>query len=195
VTSPAAAPTRGRRLYAPSVLGLLVAGGVAWVALGRTWASTRLAPQGLPPADVVVTGRDVAPLAAALAVVVVTAALAVLATRGRGRWVVGVLVVLLGVGGAVLSVLGGTGDGSRDALVGAAEQSPAFTGEDLGRVATSPWPFVAAGGFVVAALLGALVVRHGRGWPGMSGRYDAPSRRPVVEDPWKALDEGRDPTV
>ncbi len=195
MTSPAAAPTRGRRLYAPSVLGLLVAGGVAWVALGRTWASTRLAPQGLPPADVVVTGRDVAPLAAALAVVVVTAALAVLATRGRGRWVVGVLVVALGVGGAVLSVLGGTGDGSRDALLAAAEKSPAFTGGGLGRVATSPWPFVAAAGFAVAALLGAVVVRHGRAWPGMSGRYDAPSRRPVVEDPWKALDEGRDPTV
>ncbi len=77
----------------------------------------------------------------------------------------------------------------------AAEQSPAFTGGGLGRVATSPWPFVAAGGFAVAALLGAVVVRHGRAWPGMSGRYDAPSRRPVVEDPWKALDEGRDPTV
>lgn len=194
MTSPVAAGP-GRRLYAPTVLGLLVAGGVAWLALGRTWASTRLDPQGLPPADVVVTGRDVAPLAAALAVVVVTAALAVLATRGRGRWVVGVLVVLLGLGGAVLSVLGGTGGGAHDALTSAAEQSPAFTGQDLGRITTSPWPFVAAGAFALAALLGLVVLRHGRSWPGMSGRYDAPSRRPVVEDPWKALDEGRDPTM
>lgn len=193
--TPPVAPAPGRRLYAPVVLGLLVTGGAAWLALGRTWASTRLAPRGLPPADVVVTGRDVAPLAAALAVVVVTAALAVLATRGRGRLVVGVLVVLLGVGGAVLSVLGATGSGARDALSAAAEQSPAFTGQGLGSIGATPWPYVAAAAFVLAALLGAVVVRYGRTWPGMSGRYDAPTRRPVAEDPWKALDEGRDPTL
>jgi len=183
----------GRRLYVPVVLGLLAVGGLTWLALGRTWAGTRLAPAGLPPDTVVVTGRDVAPLAAALAVVVVTAALAVLATRGRGRLVVGLFVVLVGLGGAVVCLVA-----SADVeapLSAAAEQSPAFTGQDLGAISTSPWSWVAAGGFLLAAGLGAVTARHGRSWPAMSGRYEAPSRSRVDDDPWKALDEGRDPTL
>lgn len=183
----------GRRLYAPVVLGLLAVGGLTWLALGRTWASTRLAPTGLPPDTIVVTGRDVAPLAAALAVVVVTAALAVLATRGRGRLVVGLFVVVLGLGGsAVCLVSAADVDAS---LSSAAEQSPAFTGQDLGGVSRSSWSYVAAAGFLLATGLGAVTVRHGRSWPAMSGRYDAPSRSRVDDDPWKALDEGRDPTL
>lgn len=182
----------GRRLYAPTVLGLLAAGGLAWLALGRTWASTRLAPAGLPPDTVEVTGRDVAPLAAALAVVVVTAALAVLATRGRGRLVVGLFVVVVGLGGATLSLTAADAD---QALSTAAEQSPAFTGQDLADVSTTAWPYAAAAGFLVAVALGGVTLRHGRAWPAMSGRYDAPSRAQVDDDPWKALDEGRDPTL
>jgi uncharacterized membrane protein (TIGR02234 family) len=175
------------------VLGLLATGGLAWVALGRTWATTTLRPDGLPPDTVAATGRDAVPLAAALAVVLVTAALAVLATRGRGRLVVGVLVVVLGAVGAVLSVAS-AGAGT-DALRSAAEQSPAYTGQALADVGRTAWPWVSGAGFAVAALLGLVVVRCGRAWPGMSGRYEAPSRRSVEDDPWKALDEGRDPTV
>lgn len=183
----------GRRLYAPTVLGLLAVGGLTWLALGRTWASARLAPAGLPPDTVAVTGRDVAPLAAALAVVVVTAALAVLATRGRGRLVVGLLVVLVGIGGAAVCLLASADvDAS---LSSAAEQSPAFTGQDLGAISTTPWSWAAAGGFLLATGLGAVTVRYGRSWPAMSGRYEAPSRSRVDDDPWKALDEGRDPTL
>lgn len=184
---------RGRRLYAPTVLGLLATGGLAWLALGRTWARTTLRPDGLPPDSVVATGRDAVPLAAALAVVVVTAALAVLATRGRGRLVVGALVVLLGGTGAALCLL--SGQAGTDALRAAAEQSPAFTGQALGDVARTAWSWAAAVGFGVTALLGLVVLRYGRSWPGMSGRYEAPSRHIAVEDPWKVLDEGRDPTA
>ncbi len=185
-------PSRGRRLYGPVVLGLLAAGGVAWLALGRTWARTTLRPDGLPPDTVVVTGRDAVPLAAALAVVVVAAALAVLATRGRGRLVVGVLVVALGVVGAWLSLAAGSA--VDDAARAAAEQSPAFTGQALGDLDATAWPVLSGAGFAAATLLGAVVLRHGRSWPGLSGRYEAPSRR-VDDDPWKALDEGRDPTL
>lgn len=192
-SAPDGRPTRGRRLYAPTVLGLLAAGGVAWFALGRVWGRTTLSPDGLPADTVEVTGRDAVPLAAALAVVVVTVALAVLATRGRGRQVVGVLAVLLGVAGAWLALDAGTA--SEDAVAAAAEQSPAYTGEAPDTMELTAWPWLAGAGFGASAVLGAGVVRYGRGWPGLSGRYERPSSRRVDDDPWKALDEGRDPTV
>jgi uncharacterized membrane protein (TIGR02234 family) len=184
--------SRGRRLYAPVVLGLLAVGGGTWLSLGRTWGRTTLRPDGLPPDTVSVTGRDAVPLAAALAVVVVAAALAVLATRGRGRLVVGALVLVLGVVGAWQSFA--SASAIDDAARAAAEQSPAFTGQALGDVATTVWPWASGAGFVLAGLVGLVVLRHGRSWPGLSGRYEAPSRR-VDDDPWKALDDGRDPTL
>lgn len=183
---------RGRRLYAPAVLGLLAVGGLTWLALGRTWARATLRPEGLPPDTLEVTGRDAVPLAAALAVVVVAAALAVLATRGRGRLVVGALVVLVGVAGAALSFV--SGSAVDDALTAAARQSPAFTGQALPDATRTPWGLASGAGFVATVLLGLVVLRHGRSWPGLSGRYEAPSRRDD-EDPWRMLDDGRDPTV
>lgn len=192
-SAPDGRPTRGRRLYAPTVLGLLATGGTAWLTLGRVWARATLSPDGLPADTVEVTGRDTVPLAAALAVVVVTVALAVLATRGRGRQVVGVLAVLLGVAGAWLAL--GAGTASEDAVAAAAEQSPAYTGQAPDAVELTAWPWLAGAAFGASAVLGAGVVRYGRGWPGLSGRYERPSVRRVDDDPWKALDEGRDPTV
>ena len=67
-------------------------------------------------------------------------------------------------------------------------------GQALGDVDATVWPVLSGAGFAAATLLGVVVLRHGRSWPGLSGRYEAPSRR-VDDDPWKALDEGRDPTL
>ncbi len=187
-----------RRLYVPVVLGLLAAGGLAFLALGRTWERARVAADGLPSDIVRVSGSDAYPLAAALALVVVTGSIAVLATGGRVRRAVGVLVVLA-AGGAIISLL----DGRRaleSAIGDAVTESPAYTG--AGSVARSGtswdfWTFVA---FAVAAALGAVVVALAPRWPTMSGRYDAPSSTPAPAAPrteadiWKALDEGRDPT-
>lgn len=188
------AAARSTRLLGPVVLGLVALGGLAWLATGRTWARVDLATQGLPPDTVEATGRDAAPLAAALAIVVLTSALAVLATRGRVRRAIGVLVVLLGLGGAVvcLTAAGATTD-ALDRLV---QDSPAYTGSLPDGVETTPWRLLAAVPLLLAALLGVVVVRLGHRWPGMGGRYEAPAaRREVEDDPWKALDEGRDPTL
>lgn len=183
----------GRRWYAPTVLGLLVAGGAAWLAAGREWARVTLTTEGLPPDTVVVTGREALPLVAALAVVVVTSALAVLATRGVVRRVVGAVVVIVASIAAVVCL---TGAGATDeALRRAVEESPAFTGA-VPDADAGPWRLLTAIPFLLAAALGVVVVVVGARWPGMSGRYEAPAaRRAESDDPWTALDEGRDPTV
>ncbi len=187
-----------RRLYVPVVLGTLAAGGLAFVALGRTWERARVQAEGLPGDVVTVSGSDAYPLASALALVVVTAAIAVLATGGRVRRGVGVLVVVASVGAIVALVDG------RDALESvineAVTASPAFTGGGSVVRSTASWDLVAIAAFAVAAALGATVAALAGRWPTMSGRYDAPSASsapaaPETEaDIWKALDEGRDPT-
>ena len=187
-----------RRLYAPVVLGTLAAGGLAFFAASRTWAHVRVATDGLPSDSVDVTGTDAQPLVSALALVVVTAALAVLAASPRVRRVVGGFTVVVAVMAAVIVLLGGS---SLDSAVDhAVKESPAYTGSGDHDFTTSAWKYVTAFAFVLAALLGGVTARLGALWPTMSSRYDAPAARPAVAAPqsdaemWKALDEGRDPT-
>lgn len=189
-----------RRLYGPVVLATLAAGGLAFFAASRTWADTRLSSDGLPSATVGVTGSDAEPLVSALALVVVTAALAVLASGPRMRRVVGALTMLVSVLAIVVAPRPGSSSIVR-AVSAAAEKSPAFTGpESIGDISSSPWYFVAVLAFVIAFLLGAATIRWAAAWPGMSSRYDAPAARAASSEPvsdsdmWKAMDEGQDPT-
>lgn len=188
-----------RRLYGPVVLATLAAGGLAFFAAGRTWAEADLEPEGLAAATVSVSGADAQPLVSALAIVVVTAALAILAAGPRLRRVVGVLTVLVAAV-AIVTVPRAGSDSLDSAIRSAAEESPAYTGPDaLGAVSHAPWDLVTIAAFVLAIVLGALTVRFGPRWPTMSTRYEAPTSRPVADDPtstdmWKAMDRGDDPT-
>ncbi len=194
---PAGAPRRERRaarLYAPVVLTLLACGGIAFFAASRAWVEATVRAEGLPPDPVTVTGTDAQPLVPALALVVVTGALAVLAASVRVRWLVGVLLVVVGLGAAVLVATGGSSIDA--ALDGAVRDSTAFTGDNVPDGSRSVlWPAVAIGAFVVTAVLGVLVIRMAGTWPTMGRRYESPAGQAETEDDlWSALDEGRDPT-
>ncbi|WP_423846919.1 Trp biosynthesis-associated membrane protein [Aeromicrobium sp.] len=186
-----------RRLYAPVVLTLLACGGLAFFAASRTWIEATIHAQGLPNDAVAVSGTDAQPLVPALALVVVTGGLAVLAASVRVRRVVGVLLVVVGLGAVVLVATGGSS--LDDALTHAVRSSTAFTGSnapDGHRVVV--WPVLAGVSFVVAAMLGTVVIRLAGTWPTMGSRYEAPIGQAddvrTEDDLWAALDEGRDPT-
>ncbi len=189
-----------RRLYAPTVLATLAAGGIAFFVAGRTWAEAEVKAPGLAAADVSVSGSDAQPLVSALAVVIVAASLAILAAGPRLRRFVGGLTILVAVVGVVAVPRSGT-NGLDDALTTAAEQSPAFTGpSSIGDIAYTHWDLVAIAAFVLALVLGVVTLRLGPRWPTMSSRYDAPAARPRPSDElsdsdmWKAMDDGHDPT-
>ena len=189
----------GRRLYGPIVLGTLAAGGLAFFALGRTWASSNVVAEGLTADRVAATGTDAHPLGAALAVVVVASSLAILAASRRVRQTVGGFTALVALVGIWVIVF--NGDAPDGAITAAVEKSPAFTGSNHpDALQETAWSYVALAGFVVAALLGALTMRFAPSWPTMGSRYDAPPVRSSAQqtqddnDMWKALDEGRDPT-
>jgi uncharacterized membrane protein (TIGR02234 family) len=180
------------------VLALLVAGGLAFVAAGRAWVTAAIGDGEGPGASFELTGSDVAPAAGALGVVIVAAALAVLASGGWFRRVIGLVVVLVSGGGAWATF---TDPG--DAIDRTVAESVTFsTGEPVASDGTI-WPWVALAAFGVAAVLGAMVARYGAAWPTMGRRYEAPGTGPSDEaaapeqteaDLWKSLDHGIDPT-
>lgn len=193
-----------RRQLTAAVAGLAVAGGLALSAGGQTWATatvTRQAP--LPPVTEELTGSELAPLVPACGLLLLAAAVAVVAARGRGRQVVGLLACL---GGGTLLWSGlrallddpGLADLS-DATAGAA------TALSISRSAA--WPVLAVVAGVLGCAAGALAVLHGAGWQGMGRRYErepaagtapptaARTREDQALDAWRALDRGEDPTA
>lgn len=189
-----------RRLYGPVVLATIAAGGLGFFAASRTWAEATLVSDGLPDTDLAVSGSDAQPLVGALAVIIITSALAILAAGPRLRRCVGVLAMIVSVLAIVMAPRPGS-SALRRAVMSAAEDSPAFTGpESVGSISSTPWYFVAVAAFVLAFALGAITLRWAPAWPSMSSRYDAPSARPATPaqvsdaDMWKAMDDGHDPT-
>ena len=188
-----------RRELTGAVVGAVVAGALALFAGGQPWAdltTERRAP--LPPVAETLSGADAAPLVPAAGLVLLAAAVAVLAVRGAGRQVVGLLVAVAG-GVLAWSGLGG--------LTGDAAAEPQFRGTTTAEVLAA-WPAVALVGGLLAAAVGILVVLRGRSWPAMGRRYERPAgsaeaaARTVpagtdedrAQDAWKAMDRGEDPT-
>jgi uncharacterized membrane protein (TIGR02234 family) len=190
-----------RRELTGAVVGAALAGALALFAGGQPWADVtteRRAP--LPPVTGVLSGADAAPLVPATGLVLLAAVVALLAVRGAGRLVVGLLVALAGGVLAWSGLRGLTGDA---AAAAEPEVRGATTAEVLGA-----WPSVALAGGLLGVAVGALVVLRGRTWPAMGRRYEraagpteaaarvAPARTDEdrAQDAWKAMDRGEDPT-
>lgn len=158
-----------------AALGMCLLGSVlAAFAAGRTW-STRVLDHGpaLPLEHVSRTGQQVSPGLRPLALVGLAAVLALIATRGWSRRVVGLLVLGSGVGITWL-----------------------VTAE--ARVAV--WPGVALAGGLLLATGGLLALLRGHRWGGLSDAYRTPAARaeqvPATDKGvWDALDRGEDPTA
>ncbi|QYC40742.1 Tryptophan-associated transmembrane protein [Nonomuraea coxensis DSM 45129] len=180
------AASRGRELWAwlaVTVLGCLL----VLLAAGRTWVSVAQAGAETP------TGGDLGPVLTPVALAGLAGVVAVLATKGAGRRVVGGLLALCGAG---------AGAGTWTALDGSAVTDWLAARNTL-RGATgltwhfvTLWPVVAGAGALLLAAGGVLAVVRGGRWAGMSARYER--RGPVPADGdkalWDALDRGDDPT-
>ncbi|UGQ10098.1 TIGR02234 family membrane protein [Yinghuangia sp. ASG 101] len=176
---------------------LLVAVGAAVVLSlgGRVWAKGAVVVHGSRFA-IEASGSAVGKLPAALALLALAAGVATLATRGRGRVVVG---VILAAGGAGIVAAAVSGASDRSALDSRAAAKAAVEGARAIDVGHTVWPWITALGGVLILLGGLTVIVRGRNWPGMGSRYETPSARPrrrvaTSADMWNALDRGEDPT-
>jgi uncharacterized membrane protein (TIGR02234 family) len=188
-----------RRTFGPVVLLGLASAGLASVAGSRTWAEVDpgafLVP-GLVSGGGGTSAGDT-PLAGALALVALAAWGVLLVTRGRARRAVAVLALLAAVGMVVTGVVGWS-----SSVEGLAEELDHMGAQGVS-VNRTAWVWVYLGAAVSNVAASVLAVRFVPSWPEMGSRYDAPGAGapPAAEgdktglDLWRALDDGRDPTL
>jgi uncharacterized membrane protein (TIGR02234 family) len=167
-----------------------VAGNQAWA----DWSAERRGASSV----IALAGDDRAgvPLAGAVALVALASWGVLLVTRGWVRRSVAALATLASIGMVATSVLGYARlavDLRRDL------EDVGLDGTDV-RPTVWYWVFLACALLAVAAAGAAF--RWAPGWPEMGQRYDAPGRQHPEHGPdatgldlWKAMDEGRDPTL
>ncbi|GAA0618279.1 TIGR02234 family membrane protein [Sporichthya brevicatena] len=190
--------------------GLALLGGIGGAVLtlfaaSRPWADGQ-AVQGTLRAPLEVSGGSLVPVVPALGLAALAGVLAVLATRGWARAVVGAVLALCGL------VVAGAALAQRDPDSGELARR---AGDALGTATATAtgggtaWPWLAVVGGLLIATAGLATAARGRGWPAMSSRYErpvggeesavrAPSHpRRTAETPldqWRAIDRGEDPT-
>jgi uncharacterized membrane protein (TIGR02234 family) len=195
------AARRARRELGAAVVLAAAAGGLALSASGQTWAALTVVRQPpLPPVTADLSGGQVAPLVSATGLVLLAAAVALFAVRGRGRVLVGLLMAVAG---------GALGWSGLRALVGrlpvdvaAVLPSGSSPGAEVRTAVHAAWPVVALTAGVLGVLGGLVVVLRGRRWPALGRRYERPGAgpaRPMTDEDraaaaWRALDRGEDPT-
>lgn len=143
-------------------------------------------------------GPGESPAAGALALVVLACWGVILVSRGRFRRAVAALAALAA---GVVVVVVAVGFIEAPEAVREAVSAVGVVDPDVTRTA---WYWVAALSALVSLVAAALSVRWAPGWPEMGRRYDGPAGaatpagttgEPSDEDLWKAMDEGRDPTL
>lgn len=173
--------------------GCLLAGGaLALIASAQPWW------RGIgEAAGVKFTGsQSTGGLSQALAIVALAGALLMLALRSRGRRVVAALLLLAGVG---IALVGGFGLRPRPDAV-RSQLGHVSLLDNFGLTATAwPWIFALAGLLIVGGALVTIITAGN--WPAGSDRFQTRSDKAQAatsEEPaelWKAMDAGVDPTL
>jgi uncharacterized membrane protein (TIGR02234 family) len=184
-----------RRSMQVAMVAVLAGVMLAATGAGQAWARVSAAVElpGIGSARLggaELTGNDLAPLGA-LALLGLVLLVAVAATRGRGRWVVGLALLALGVALVLGGVLGGqqvADEAVQRARSGVLEGIPAGTGL---RVATPrAGPALGVAGGLLLAAAGAEALRRGARWPALGEAFRAPPDRTQAatgqdEPPWE----------
>ena len=164
------------------------------LAAGREWA--RVLQDGVAAP----TGGDLSPVFTPVALAGLAGVVAVLATRGTGRRVVGAVLALCGAGVAAAIW---TAIDSAGVTAWLSERNVLHSATGVAWEPAPLWPVVAAAGALLMLAGGITAIARGARWAGMSARYDRAQRpageakQQVSDDRalWDALDRGDDPTA
>jgi uncharacterized membrane protein (TIGR02234 family) len=180
-------------------LGLVLLGGAgALLVSGRAW-QTVMAPRARPFTDEVVdvSGRTLEPAVAALGVVALAGVVAVLATRGVARRLVGAALAAAAIAMAWPAVAGLRTVSAQRArsLVSDARTAAGLDPAHPPRVAVHlVWPVLTLLCALAVLVGGIAVASWGHRWLVMSARYEAPAPQRTHATLWSDLDRGHDPT-
>ncbi|MEU7744868.1 Trp biosynthesis-associated membrane protein [Nonomuraea sp. NPDC049158] len=184
------AARRGRRELVVWLVVTALGCVLVLVAAGRAWVTNvRVTGTG---AVAVPSGGDLSPVLTPLALAGLAGLVAVLATKGIGRRVIGVLLALCGVGAGLGAWRAAGGSGVLSWL---RERNVMRATGAIQWDVVALWPVVCGLGAVLMVAGGVIAVVRGGGWAGMSARYTR--ERPETtgdRSMWDALDRGDDPT-
>jgi hypothetical protein len=167
----------GRQQLTLAVVICAAAAALALFAASRTWRiEVRPRPEPLPAVTTARSGGDLVPALPAMALVALAGAGGLVAARGRGRRVVGALLVGSGLGMATSAVA-----------------ATATSGAAAGTVAVV-WAAACGVSGAIVAGVGVVTLRQGRTWPGLGSSYEVARVDTGGPDMWDALDKRIDPT-
>jgi hypothetical protein len=164
-----------RSTFGPVVLLGLASSGLTAAASNQRWSTSDDPSAAFQP---IATGAE-SPLALSLGLAVLAGWGVLLILRGRVRRALAWLLALGSIGVTATVVT---------AHAQLAEQ-------------VHGWYWTALIASLISVAAAALAVRHVRSWPEMGSKYDAPGAAHAPPEPetpleiWKAIDEGRDPTL
>jgi uncharacterized membrane protein (TIGR02234 family) len=200
---------RERGEYGLALLVLLIGAAGALLISTRTW-QTVFTPRPRPFRDDLLhlNGRTVDSAPTAVALVALAGVIAVIATRGSWRRVIGVVIALAGVLLVWRSIADlGAVSASRARSLVEDRHSGVEVGSAVPHVSVSPiWAILSAVCGVLVIAAGALVAARGQRWGAMSAKYERPATRELTDEElarararadasmWSALDRGDDPT-
>lgn len=169
--------------------GMLLVSSLHWLRL----AATRPAPFG--PVRAEVTGRSEFPALSGLAIVALLIAVLALVTGVWGRRVLGALLAATGVWCLVYGIRGlSTPSRTRLRALMPDSSTASYQRISADRLSWCPVVILLLALVLVAAGV-ALAARAAEYSAGLSARYSAPAEARRVDDPWRRLDRGEDPTV
>lgn len=206
--------TRSRTEFGVALL-LQIAGAAAVLLVStRSWQTiTTIRSKPFRPDVLEAIGRTIDAAPTALGLVGLAGVVAVLATRGLARRVVGVLVLFAGASTVWRSItaLPAVSSARAASIVRDKHSLVANTAVLARHVTTHPqWGALSIAGGIAIIIAGALVALRGADWGGMSARYEAPvgERSTATNDEdddrararaqatlWTALERGHDPTA
>jgi uncharacterized membrane protein (TIGR02234 family) len=207
----------GRAGFVVALLVEIVGAALVLLVATRDWQTITTVRARPFSADVLgVSGRTLDGAPTALALVALAGVVAVLATKGLVRRVIGALVALAGVGIMWRSIAAAPPVGTARAagLVRAKHETVGASAVVTQHVASHPgWAVLSAVGGLLVLVAGVLVAWHGGRWGAMSARYERPAGSGVEARPehgpediernraradaalWTALERGDDPTA
>jgi uncharacterized membrane protein (TIGR02234 family) len=183
------------------IADLLGAAGVLLFA-GRDWQRvvvSRVRP--LPDAVANLDGHNLHGAITAFALIALAGVVAVAATRGWGRRLVGLALI---AAGAIIGwyAIAGTAAVSADRARSSVASGVGIDASSVPHVTVhAVWPALTAASAALIVLAGALTVLKAHQWSALASRYEAPTDAARAERGsadiamWSALDRGDDPTT
>jgi uncharacterized membrane protein (TIGR02234 family) len=182
------------RAFRSALVIVLVGTAVTLFASARQWVHVTYRETGLPTIALDLSGRDIDPLPAGLAILVVSTVLALSISRGFTHRMLAMVISLSGVAIAVSSWRAGADFDHLASITDHLEASLGRTAIGQTVTAATPWWIVSLACGVLVAVSGGALVVSGVNRPRSSSKYERSSVDGAQLSPWQALDQGVDPT-